>query len=287
MPALTAARNTSALGLGIAPKAVVLPVAASTVVYQGGLVALNASGFAVPASANPSLRVVGVASANADNASGAAGAITVKVERGCFWFENSSSVNAITDGDCGRPCYVVDDNTVTRGSTRLTRCVAGIVHEVDASKGVAVIVGSDFGPDGEDELIPAGAALATAFTAVTLDSNGKVIYPGSAGVACIGVLQAAVADTDAMAIVRVRGRTRVVANQTVSAGYQFLAAVATSGKVKPAVAAAVNTSDAGGATDAVIGSHVLGFTYLAAAAATDETIVMTVHPVGSIPTTAA
>ena len=37
------------------------PVAASTTIYKGAFVALNASGYLVPASANRNLRIVGVA----------------------------------------------------------------------------------------------------------------------------------------------------------------------------------------------------------------------------------
>ena len=67
------------------------PVAASTIIYGGSIVAVNQSGYAVPASADPTLFVVGVAVATADNSAGAAADVLVDIERGVFSFHNSSS----------------------------------------------------------------------------------------------------------------------------------------------------------------------------------------------------
>ena len=50
------------------------PVAATTHIYVGSLVAVNGSGYVVPASADSSLAVIGVAEEEKDNSGGSAGA---------------------------------------------------------------------------------------------------------------------------------------------------------------------------------------------------------------------
>ena len=74
-----------------------MPVAASTHVYQGSLVGLNTSGYLVKASADPTLRIVGVSESDVDNSSGSAGDLTCVPKRGPYYFANSSSTDAITD----------------------------------------------------------------------------------------------------------------------------------------------------------------------------------------------
>lgn len=117
------------------------PLAASTKVYAGGLVALNTSGYAVPASADATLVVDGVAMEQIDNSSGSAGDLNVEVRAGLFWFSNSSAADEITAGDEGDLCYAADDQTVAKTSSSSTRPVAGRVVDVDSSKGVLVYVG--------------------------------------------------------------------------------------------------------------------------------------------------
>lgn len=85
------------------------PVLASTVIYAGSLVAIQANGFAVPAADAANLRVVGVASARADNSAGANGAISVNVEAPVIARFAASS---ITQAMVGQMMYVVDDQTV-------------------------------------------------------------------------------------------------------------------------------------------------------------------------------
>jgi len=103
--ALTADRITEKQVLGV--KA--YPVAASTKIYAGALVALNSSGYAVPAADTAGYKVVGIASAQADNASGANGAINVLAEAPVIARLNATS---ITQAMVGKAMYVVDDNTV-------------------------------------------------------------------------------------------------------------------------------------------------------------------------------
>lgn len=88
-------------------------VAASTVIYAGGMVCCNASGYAVPAANTAGFSdVVGIATAKADNSAGLDGAIDVIVEygpEGAFLLDVHAS---ITQADVGRDAYVTDDQTV-------------------------------------------------------------------------------------------------------------------------------------------------------------------------------
>jgi len=111
----------------------VFPVAASTLIYAGALVALNSSGLATKGAAATTLKAVGVAVERADNSAGAASAITVKVERGVWLMANSTAGDAITLADVNASCYIVDDQTVAKTDGSSSRSVAGIVRDVDAS----------------------------------------------------------------------------------------------------------------------------------------------------------
>ena len=66
------------------PKTLVLPVAAGAAITEATMVALGADGYAVPASKAANLTVAGVALEPADNRTGEAGDIWVKVRRGAF-----------------------------------------------------------------------------------------------------------------------------------------------------------------------------------------------------------
>uniref|UniRef100_UPI0004884C8A hypothetical protein n=1 Tax=Desulfovibrio inopinatus TaxID=102109 RepID=UPI0004884C8A len=87
------------------------PVAADTVIYMGSMVAVNSSGYAVPAADAAGLIVAGVASAQADNTGGAAGDVDVIARRGVFGVELSAT-NPPTSSDIG-VVYVEDDQTAS------------------------------------------------------------------------------------------------------------------------------------------------------------------------------
>ncbi len=128
MAALTAGRNTPKRD----GKDFSRPVAAATKLYQGALVCLSATGYAVPGSTATTLTADGVARADADNSSGANGAISVDVEKGVFRFVNSSAADAITAAEIGDTCYIVDDQTVAKTDGTGTRSAAGPIVDVDA-----------------------------------------------------------------------------------------------------------------------------------------------------------
>jgi len=108
------------------------PVAASTRIFAGSLVCLDAAGNAVPGSLSATLKARGVAQEQVDNRDGAAGALRIETRRGVFQFANSASTDEITRADIGSKCFIVDDQTVAKTSATDTRSVAGTILDVDA-----------------------------------------------------------------------------------------------------------------------------------------------------------
>lgn len=109
-------------------------VATNTRIFAGTMVALNSSGYAVPAADTSGYIVIGRASKTVDNRTGQAGAgdnaaLTIDVERGVFGWSSSGITD---DSSVGAVAYVVDDHTVAATSTTYT-IIAGTV--VDYSDG--------------------------------------------------------------------------------------------------------------------------------------------------------
>lgn len=109
------------------------PVAAATKLFAGGLVCVNATGYATKGAVATTLKTVGIAEEQVDNSAGANGDKTVPVRRGLFRFKNSSAGDLIALADVGADCYVVDDETVAKTNGGATRSVAGKIRDVDAS----------------------------------------------------------------------------------------------------------------------------------------------------------
>lgn len=130
----------------------------------------------------------------------------------------------------------------------------------------------------------AGADLSgQQFRFVKLNAQGQVVL-AAAGEFAIGVLQNNPTSGDA-ATVAVSGITKVRAGGVIAVG----AAVASdgSGNAKTAVAGSTNTSDAGAAADALVGSHVLGIHLGPGASAANDIVSVLLTHSGAIPTTAA
>lgn len=108
------------------------PLAASTRIFAGALVCLNAAGNAVPGATSTTLKARGVAQEYVDNSAGAAGDQRVATRRGVFNFANSASADEITRADIGVNAYIVDDQTVAKTSATNTRSVAGVIRDVDS-----------------------------------------------------------------------------------------------------------------------------------------------------------
>lgn len=124
------------------------PVAANTIIYAGTMVATNAAGYAVPASASAALKLWGRAERTIDNRTsnvpfGAAGDLSVEVKPGVFFFVATGS---ITIADRGALLFAPDDNTVSKLDGAGTYPIAGYMVDLgrtgtpEAGK-VAVAVG--------------------------------------------------------------------------------------------------------------------------------------------------
>jgi hypothetical protein len=140
MAALSASRNTPEWpGFSNRYHYGLIPVEASTTIYVGGMVAIDASGNAVPAQARSGtgvlrkLNVLGICEyvyaggiqppgVNAVNQSGvsygnisagAAGAISVGVVAGTFGMDVDNTISAV---NVGQVCFAADDHTVTLGT---------------------------------------------------------------------------------------------------------------------------------------------------------------------------
>ncbi|MEL7784065.1 hypothetical protein AAG607_13645 [Citromicrobium bathyomarinum] len=137
MAALTKGRKTPRFAGGGLRN---LPVAASAVCFTGGL-AIAAAGQAragregqgadntAKAADAATYRAVGVFLKDVTGGS-ADGDVRVDVQEGVFAFKNSAAADEITQVDIGKPCFVVDDQTVAKTSPNSTRAAAGIVQEV-------------------------------------------------------------------------------------------------------------------------------------------------------------
>lgn len=112
------------------------PVEESTRIYQGTLVFLNAAGYACDVTATGVNAFIGIAVAEADNTSGADGAIEVEV-----WTEGDFELT-LTGGaqaEVGSPVYA-DDNyalVVALGATSVR--VGRIVRHVSSTKAIVAI----------------------------------------------------------------------------------------------------------------------------------------------------
>lgn len=108
---------------------ITVPVAASTKIHGGSIVARNAAGNAVKGASTAGLVYLGRAENEADNSSGAVGAIDVAVRRGVFRWSNHAT-STLTKAHVGDVCYIADDETVAKYGSH-GRSPAGLVVAVD------------------------------------------------------------------------------------------------------------------------------------------------------------
>lgn len=109
-----------------------VPVAAGVVLFAGALVVANATGFAAPGSEATGLTYLGRAEEHVDNSGGADGEQTVLVRRNkAFQFKNAGA-DPVTQASFGKPCFIVDDETVAATDGTGSRSAAGTVLGVDA-----------------------------------------------------------------------------------------------------------------------------------------------------------
>ncbi len=128
--ALSADRNTTYReGVEIA-----VPVAASTKIYAGSLVMVDANGYAVPGADTANCKFIGVALQQVDNSSGGNGDKQVVVRRqGVFDFKGSSLTQAMV----GSPMYLVDDETFAPASVTTNDIPCGrLVQYISGTRGL-------------------------------------------------------------------------------------------------------------------------------------------------------
>lgn len=130
MAALTVDRNTPQRQGDL----FVLGVAASTKIFAGSLVCLNAAGYAVPGSVSTTLKAAGRAEEQVDNGTGSANDKTVTVRKGTFKFANAGDV---TIAHIETSVYINDDQTVSSVATG--KSVAGKCVGLD-SDGVWITI---------------------------------------------------------------------------------------------------------------------------------------------------
>jgi len=108
-----------------------LPVKGTTKVYGGGLVAVDSTGYALPAADTAGLKFRGIARHQADNSSGGDGDKQIEVWTGGVF--ELTVVSTLAQTDLGRPVFVKDDSQVDLKTGNFIK-VGRIVEIVSANK---------------------------------------------------------------------------------------------------------------------------------------------------------
>lgn len=114
-----------------------IPVDGGSTIYAGSLVAINAAGFAIPATDTAGLKFAGVALMQADNANGSDGDLSIRVRtEGMFELVGSG----LAQSQVGDPVYVVDDETVGPFAEVSNYVPAGrLIKYISATRGIVKI----------------------------------------------------------------------------------------------------------------------------------------------------
>jgi hypothetical protein len=170
-------RDNQSPRFGVVPILNAFPVAATAVIYAGNFVALNASGYAIQLSltASSAYVIVGVASKDVSNATGANGDVTVECEN--IYYLDNDTTNPVTASDIARNyCFIVDNHTVGASDGAGTRPLAGLPLRLgsaaDSTTGkVAILAGGAGGvsPYASNPLL--AMSNAAAFTARGVATN--------------------------------------------------------------------------------------------------------------------
>lgn len=197
MTAATQARDTKAEGFEAIPTLIYnAQVAANVQCWEGGMAAVASGvGYVKPAVAAAGLQILGRFEESFNNVGGAAGGTSldapvgrsyVRVRSGAFWYANSASTDAIAQTNLYALCYAVDDSTVALTDAGGARSIAGKILAVDATLGVLVLMGLEFGPLGSNGNPPkiqvvSGITLALGTKAVaagtyTLTATSTILF---------------------------------------------------------------------------------------------------------------
>ncbi len=96
---------------------IVIGVAAATLIEAGKLVAVSAAGYAVPAADTAGLKVMGRAAERVDNTAGAAGDLSVEIDRQAAFLLKISTTSPVAQADIGSNVMVEDAATVAKDTT--------------------------------------------------------------------------------------------------------------------------------------------------------------------------
>ena len=132
------------------PGAIVYPMEALAWCTVGGAVELDGGGYAEAAGSSAAGRTVGVCLRTVQNSGFVAGAVSVEVDQGAYYFDNAApGADAITQAYVELPCYWIDDHTVANNSAVGTRPYAGIVKGIryDGKIGVQMPLDQSAGLD--------------------------------------------------------------------------------------------------------------------------------------------
>jgi len=135
MAVLTADKTRISSGDG---HGIEVPVAASTEIFLGSIVALDASGYAIPATDTAALAIGGIATAHVDNSAGANGDLTIVLQRGHVERLNHS---ALVQADLFKNVVVSDDNVVTDAAAATNDLKVGTLVALPSSGVADVLIG--------------------------------------------------------------------------------------------------------------------------------------------------
>lgn len=108
-------------------------------IFQGGLIKINAAGFAEPCSTEAGAKFAGIAQEDKDNSTGSAGDERVKIHKDGIHLLIGTGFSAT---DVGEPVFASDDATITKTfSTDLQR--VGVIEEFESSTKVWVRIQVD------------------------------------------------------------------------------------------------------------------------------------------------
>ncbi|MCW0218221.1 MAG: hypothetical protein OJI67_07845 [Prosthecobacter sp.] len=114
-------------------KRISVPLAAATKALQGTIACRNAAGYAVPGSDTANLVVLGIFAEEVDNSTGAAGDLSVVIERKAAFLLLNDPVNPVTIASVGTAgAAVIKDNQ--------TVCVAaGAANDIPVGKPIEIV----------------------------------------------------------------------------------------------------------------------------------------------------
>jgi len=106
------------------------PLAAAVKAWSGGIAVLDEQGNVRPAITATGLTACGVFQETKDNLLGAAGAKSIRVEKGVFGFLTDATLNRTL---IGKTVYLIDDQTVAATDGGGMRSPAGVLDDFDGT----------------------------------------------------------------------------------------------------------------------------------------------------------